>query len=82
MENEIINNITEEVMENSEDIMNEVCIVDGTGKGIAIGVGLAGVGYGIYKLGRKLWSDFKAKRAAKVEVPEDITQDKIDEIPE
>lgn len=82
MENEIMNNIVEEVIENNEDIIPEVCIVDGTGKGVAIGVGLAAAGYGVYKLGRKLWNDFKAKRAAKEEVPEDITEDVIEEIPE
>ena len=81
MENEIMNNIVDEVMENNEDIMNEVCIVDGTGKGVAIGVGIAAAGYGVYKLGRKLWNDFKAKRAAKADIPEDITQDEIEEIP-
>ena len=81
MENEIMNNVVEEVMENNEDII-EVCSCDGTGKGIAIGVGLTAVGYGLYRLGKKVYHDIKAKKSAKINIPEDISDDKIDEIPE
>ena len=82
MENEIMNTVMDEVMENNEEIVTEVCTCNnGTGKGVAIGVGIAAAGYGIYKLGQKLYNDYKAKKAAKVEVPEDITQDEIDDLP-
>lgn len=81
MANKIMDNIAEEVMENVETYepmagnTSIVWRVLGT-------LAKAAAGYGIGKGIEKLVERGKAKRAAKIEVPEDITQDKIDEIPE
>lgn len=82
MENEIMN-VAEEVMENNEDIMTDVCTNGGLGRGVVIGAGLTAIGYGLYKLGRMAWTKFKNKKDhGTVNIPEDITDDDLDEIPE
>lgn len=81
MEDNIMNEIVEEVMENNEDIIVEACANNGFGKGLAVGLGVPAVGYGLYRLGKWAVGIIKAKKKATIEVPEDISDDQIDEIP-
>lgn len=64
MENEIMNN--EEMMD-----INEIEVIDeeknrNTGAILAlVAAGAAAAGFGAYKLGKKLWEKYKAKKAEK-----------------
>lgn len=80
MENNIMNEIVEEVIENNEDVIIDACS-HSYGKGLATGLAVPAVGYGLYRLGKWAISVIKAKKQAKDEIPEDITDDQIDEIP-
>lgn len=81
MENNIMNEIVEEVMENNEDIIVEACANNGFGKGLAVGLGVPAIGYGLYRLTKWAIGAIKAKRKATDDIPEDISDDQIDEIP-
>lgn len=59
MENEIMNN---DVMEVTEVIVED-CGKVGFVKPALIVAGAAGVGFGLYKLGKKLLEKYKAKKA-------------------
>lgn len=68
--NEVVNNIIEETMETTQDLVTDACKNSSTlmatlanlGKGVGIGVSIFGIGYGGYRLGKKLWNKHLEKK--------------------
>lgn len=83
MENEIMNVVEETI---NPEVMTEAYAENkgGMGLGMVIGGVCVAAGIAVYKFGRKLVQDRKAKKKATVEIKDevDIADDKIDEIPE
>lgn len=82
MENEIMNVVEETV---NPEVITEVYAENkgGIGLGMVIGGACVAAGIAVYKFGRKLVQDHKAKKKATVKIEEevDVANDKIDEIP-
>lgn len=59
----------EEIM-NNVDVIDAEVIEESTKGGFAIPalivLGVAGAGFGLYKLGKKIWTDYKTKKALEV----------------
>ena len=68
MENEIMNN---DVMEVTEVIVED-CGKVGFVKPTLIVAGAAVAGFGLYKLGKKVWENYKAKKAQAEDEPKVI----------
>lgn len=68
--NEVVNNIIEETIETTQDLVTDACKNSSTlmatlaklGKGVGIGAGIIGIGYGGYRLGKKLWNKHLEKK--------------------
>ena len=68
--NEVVNNIIEETIETTQDLVTDACENRSTlmatlaalGKGVGIGVGIFSIGYGGYRLGKKLWNKHLEKK--------------------
>lgn len=59
---EIINTVVEEGMEMNEAVMVEACNKGSFIKPVAIGAGVVGAGFGLYKLGKMVYGKIKAKK--------------------
>ena len=56
-----------ETVEEMEEEYEE-CENSDLGKGVLIGAGAVGAGFALFKLGQKVWSKFKKKKDAAVEL--------------
>ena len=72
--NEELMNVAEEAVE--EVVVSEACSKVGFGKGMLIAAGVVGAGVVLYKLGKKVVSNIKAKKNAE---SEDYNEDSGDE---